>query len=323
MSLDDSLSSNPNSFSHSRNNSNNPNNTPNTSNVNRSNDKNRHHSISRGKTLIILGTAILLASAIFVGLLAVILYNYFNIVEFEGFNGNHRFGDQNFPKVPVSSSDNNAFSPVLHTKLTTVLKNKKVQVINSTKIEFHDITGSEHWNTPTHESSPLPGTQKSTPTQNQNKISNFSTKNSIYSSNFTNFSKTLSFNFTKKLQKLKNCQATSFTSFNTHRKLFLVTSESHTDQVKIHEYLEPSSEFATIQVIFIRNPIDVKFLPEIKCQECAMLMIITESEVSFYKFSERDRSFVLESSTSGAGEQKMREQGIRNWWGEGVETVNR
>lgn len=157
-------SSNPNSFSHSRNNSNNTQNTSNVngSNVNRSNDKNRHHSISRGKTLIILCTAILLASAIFVGLLAVILYNYFNIVEFDGFNGNHRFGDQNFPKVPVPSSDNNAFSPVLHTKLTTVLKNKKVQLINSTKIEFHDIIESEHWNTPTHESSPLPGTQKST-----------------------------------------------------------------------------------------------------------------------------------------------------------------
>ena len=227
-----------------------------TNNTSQTNTSNHHqnHPFSRGKTLMILCIAIILAAAIFVSLIAVILYNYFNIDEFDNFQIN---------SDPLSPNSQDNF-PILPTKLSN---SPKIKVL-PTKISFSNTTTI----LPTTTSPKTPFTP-------------------------------LEFNFSK-LQKLKNCEATSFTSFSTHNRDFLVTAETHTDQVKIHEYIKQSSEFATIQVIFIRNPIDVKFLPEIKCLECAMLMIITESEVSFYKFSENDRSFVLESSTRRQGELK-------------------
>ena len=97
-------------------------------------------------------------------------------------------------------------------------------------------------------------------------------------------------------QTLKFCQATSITSFTSHSKKFLILAEKQTNMVKVLQFSEAKQEFITVQIIIIHRPIELKYLPELfSPQNNNLLMVVSEREVTFYKWVDRMRVFMLES----------------------------
>merc|ERR1711934_1054944 len=99
-----------------------------------------------------------------------------------------------------------------------------------------------------------------------------------------------------RIQNLKFCQATSITSFITHSKKFLILAEKTTNMVKVLQFSEAKQEFITVQIIIIHRPTELKYLSELFSNEKnKLLMIVSEREVTFYKWVEKMRVFMLES----------------------------